>query len=95
MLIVPQPGEHGAAGVPWVRVQVTPPLLESLATVAVKGVAFNWDVAPTGMIPLPGDSETVIANTVMPVEFDFVVSDTEVAVIETGRLLATGVAGAV
>ena len=95
VLSVPQVSEHGVGGVPCVRVHVAPPLLESLATVAVNGVAFNWDVAPTGMMPLLGDTVTVIANTVMAVEFDFVVSDTAVAVIETERLLATGIGGAV
>lgn len=93
--MVPQVDEHEVGGVPWVRVQVTPPLLESLATVAVNGVAFSAVVAPTGMIPLSGETETVMANTVIPVELDLVVSETAVATMETGRLLATGEDGAV
>ena len=77
------------------RVQVTPPLLESLATVAVKGVAFSWVVEPTGMIALGGEMVTVMAKTVIPTELDLVASETAVATMVTGRLLATGEEGAV
>jgi hypothetical protein len=51
-----------------VSVQLTPWLLESLLTVGVNGVLFNAAVAFTGMIPLVGEIETVMAGTVICIE---------------------------
>ena len=92
-VIVPQAGEH--AVVPCVSVQLTPWLLESKLTVAVNGVAFNCAVAFTGMIALGGETETVIAGTVIVIEPCWVVSESEVATIVTDKSLAGGVGGAV
>ena len=55
----PQAGEQAAGGAPRVRVQVTPALLGSFPTVAVKA-----RVALSGISPLPGKVETVTAGTV-------------------------------
>jgi hypothetical protein len=73
-----------------VKVQVTPALVGSLETVAVKFcvVLIVTDGAE-------GLTDTVIAGTVIVAEPDFVGSAAEVAVIVTERLLAGGVAGAV
>jgi len=94
-LSVPQAGEQPVPGVPWVRVQLAPWLLESLPTAAVKGVAFSCAVALTGIIALCGKSETVIARTVIAAEFDLETSETEVATMARVRSLWTGLVGAV
>ena len=94
-LTMPHAAEHRA--VPCVSVQVTPWLLESFVTVAVNGVAFNAAVAFTGIMALLGEIETVIAKTVtvICVEPCCLASESEVAVMVTGRSLAGGVDGAV
>ena len=84
--------EHGV--VPCVNVQMAPWLLESLLTVAVYGVAFNCVVAFTGMIALAGETETVMAGTVIVIEPCWVGSESEVATIVTDKSLAGGVGGA-
>jgi hypothetical protein len=81
---------HGTAGVPWVVVQVTPPLAGSFRIVGVK----SW-VIFTGMMADTGETETTIARTVTVTEPDFVESEREVAVIVTGKFAAGGVDGAV
>ncbi len=86
-VMVPQPGEH--TDPPCVRVQVTPLLPASLATVAVK-LCMPF----TGTLAVVGATATVIAGTVIVAELDFVVSAAEVEVIVMVRLLAGG-AGAV
>jgi len=68
-----------------VTLQVTPLLLGSFVTVAV-----NWAVAVARTVALPGETETVMAGTVIVAEPDLVVSATEVAVRVTVRLLAGG-----
>jgi len=86
---VPQAGEHEVPF--WVSFQVTPPLLGSLATVAV-----NCCVVLSATLAEAGATDTEIgAVTVTVADIDFVGSDTEVAVTVTVRLLAGGVDGAV
>jgi hypothetical protein len=86
---VPHAGEQAAPFC--VSVQLTPALVVSLATVAVKSC-----VELMGMIPLGGEiADTLIAGTVTVAEVALVVSDTDVAVTVTVRSLAGGVAGAV
>ena len=70
-------------------------MLESLPTVAANAVSFNAVIAFTGIIALTGDTETVIANTVMPTEPLLDTSETEVATIAIVISLATGDVGAV
>jgi len=93
LVIVPHAFEH--ALVPCVSVQLTPWLLESKLTLAVNGVAFNCVVAFTGMIALGGETETVMAGTVIVIEPCWVASESEVATIVTDKSLAGGVGGAV
>ena len=83
------------AVVPCIRLQLTPWLLESLLTVAVNGVAFNWAVAATGIIAVVGETDTVMAGTVIPIAPCWDVSETEVATIVRAKSLAGGVVGAV
>ncbi len=90
---VPHADVHGV--VPCVKVQLTPWLLVSLLTVAVNGVIFNCEIAFTGMIALVGETETVMASTVMPTEPCLEVSESEVATIVTDKSFAGGVEGAV
>lgn len=85
--IVPHVGEQGVPAC--VRVQVTPLLVTSFATVAI-----NCCMALTATLAVGGATETVIPTTVAVAEFDLDVSDTEVAVIVTIGL-AGRVAGAV
>jgi len=73
-----------------VTLQVTPLAAGSLVTVAV-----NCPVAPDWTVAVAGATATVIAGTVIVAEPDFVVSDTDFAVIVTVRLLAGGAVGAV
>jgi len=70
-------------------------LLESLLTVAVNGVALNCAAALTGIIALAGETETVMAGTVIVIEPCWLGSESEVATIVTDKSLAGGVAGAV
>ena len=86
---VPQAGEHEVPF--WVRVQVTPPLLGSLATVAV-----NCCVALSATLAVVGATDTEIGGrvTVTVAEADLVLSATEVAVTVTVAGEGT-VAGAV
>lgn len=93
LVIVPHAFEHVL--VSCVSVQLTPWLLESLLTVGVNGVLFNAAVAFTGMIPLGGEIETVIAGTVICIEPCWLWSESEVATILTCTSLAGGVVGAV
>jgi len=65
--------------------QVTPLLPASLVTVAV-----NWAVAVARTVALPGETETVMAGTVIVAELDLVESATEVALTVTVRVLAGG-----
>jgi len=69
--------------------QVTPLLLGSKLTVAVKDC-----VLPTCTVAGDGETRTVIAGTVTFAEPDFDVSVTEVAVTVTARSPAGGLAGA-
>ena len=90
---VPQPGAqakyvmgplHGWKGNglqvrrPSIRVQLTPPLLESLLTVAVNGC-----VPPEGTEAEGGATDTLIPVTEIVAEPDLVESVTDVAVIVT------------
>ena len=84
---VPHVAAH--ANPPCVRVQVTPPLLTSFATVAV-----NCCVALTTTLAEVRETETIIATTVAVAVPVLVRSDTEVAVIVTAGLAGT-VVGAV
>ena len=84
---VPHVGEHATP--PWVKVQVTPLLVTSFATVAI-----NCCVALTATLAVAGETETVIPTTVAVAVADLDVSDTEVAVRVTVAGLGT-VAGAV
>ena len=93
--IVPQVCVHATAGLPWLKLHVTPWLLESLPTVAAKVVAFSAVIAFTGIRALGGEIETVIANTVIPIEPVLETSDTEVATIAIVVSLGTGEVGAV
>ena len=77
-----------------VNVQVTPWALESLPTVAVKGVAFRAAVAPTGIIALAGDNATVIAGIVILRPAAWFGSETEVATRVRFIVLAGGLVGA-
>jgi hypothetical protein len=85
--IVPQLGEQFAP--PCVSVQLTPLLLASLLTVAVKAC-----VPCTGTVTLGGVTATVSAGTVIVAVAVLLPSVTEAAVIVTVRLLA-GATGAV
>lgn len=60
-------------------------------------VALIWTIFPAAActVALVGETETVIARTVIVVEADLEVSATEVALIVTVRSLAGGVLGAV
>jgi hypothetical protein len=70
--MVPQPGEQDTPF--WVRLQVTPVLVPSFATVAVSCcVAFNATL--TGV----GDTETEIGTIVMDARLNAVVFVTELA----------------
>ena len=91
-VIVPQAGEHDV--VVCRSVHDTPWLLESLLTVAVKGVALNCGAPSTGMIAVVGVTEIVMAGTVMSTEPCLFGSETEVATIVTTRSDAGGVVGA-
>ena len=84
---VPHAGEQEIP--PWVRVQVTPLFAGSFRTVGA-----YCCVALTGMRAELGETETLIARTVMVAEPDFDVSATEVAVMVTCKLLSGGLAGA-
>jgi hypothetical protein len=85
--IVPQPGEQFAP--PSVSAQLTPLLLASLLTVAVKACD-----PCSGTVALGGVTTTVMAGTVIVAVAVLVPSAAEPAVIVTVRLLA-GAAGAV
>ena len=85
--IVPHVGEQGVPAC--VRVQVTPLLVTSFATVAI-----NCCVALTATLAVVGDTETVIPTIVAVAVADLVASATEVAVMVTVGLAGT-VAGAV
>ena len=85
--------EH--AVVPCVRVRLAPWLLASLLTLAVNGVLFNDEIAFTGMSALIGETEIVMASTVIPMAPVWAVSETEVATMVTPKSLAGGVVGAV
>lgn len=87
LLNVPHAAVHAAP--PCVSVHVTA-VLEALVTVAV-----NSCVAPGRTMGVGGATEIVTAGTVIVAEFALVVSDTEVAVMVTVKLVAGGVAGAV
>ncbi len=84
---MPQPGEQGVPAC--VRVQVTPLLLTSFATMAI-----NCPAVLTTTLAEVGETETVIARTVAVAAPDLDVSATEVAVSVTVAGLGT-VAGAV
>jgi len=84
---VPQAGVHAAP--PCVSFQATA-VLEVFVTVAVK-----FCVVPTRAIDVGGATEIVMAGTVMVAEFDLVVSDTEIALMVTVKVLVGGVDGAV
>ncbi len=87
--IVPQAGEQAAAP-PCLSVQVTPPSVASLLTVAV-----NCCVPFSGTFADVGEAATVIAKTVTVAEAKFVESATEAAVRATLRLLDGAAEGAV
>ena len=70
-------------------------MLASLFTVAVNGVLFNAVVAFTGMSPLAGEMEIVMASTVIAKAPVWAVSETEVATMVTPKSFAGGVVGAV
>ncbi len=80
--IVPQPGEHAVPAC--VKVQATPLLMTSFAT-----VAMNCCVAFTATLAVVGETETVIPTTVAVAVANLVVSVTEVAVIVTMGLVGT------
>ena len=69
---------------------MTPPLLGSLLTVAV-----NWAVELPCTVIESGETDTVIAGTVIVAELVFVESSTEVAVSVTVKLFVGAVGGAV
>ena len=83
-------GEQGPRGVPCIVVQATPALAGSFSTVGVK----SW-VIFTGMMAEAGETETPIARTVTVTDPDRLESDSDFAVIITGRFAAGGVDGAV
>jgi hypothetical protein len=85
---VPQVGEHAVPF--WVRVHVTPALLLSLLTVAV-----NCSVVLICKLAVVGETEIVMAGTLIVAAIDLVGSATEVAVTVTARSLAGDVTGAV